>query len=306
MEKILVFGHKNPDTDTICSSIVMADLQKKLNGKEIIPCRLGNINEETNYALEYFNVEVPELLEKVEEQQDVILVDHNEFSQSVDGIENARIIEVVDHHRINNFQTAEPLFYYAQPVGCTSTMIYDMYKESNVKIPKNMAGLMLSAILSDTLLLTSPTTTESDRFAVSKLAKIAGVDVEKYGIEMLKAASSIEGMSVNDLIKSDFKSFVVNDKNLGIGQVMTLDFETINKNIDEFVNNLDEMVHNDFNIVCIFVTDIIKNGSYVIYSSNAGDIIKDAFGLDEVFEGVFIPNIVSRKKQILPLVEKNM
>ncbi len=234
------------------------------------------------------------------EKQKVILVDHNNLAQSVEGIEEADILEIIDHHNLGAIGTNVPINFRSKPVGCTSTMIYDMYKESNVKIPKNMAGLMLSAILSDTLLLTSPTTTESDRFAVSKLAKIASVDVEKYGIEMLKAASSIEGMSVNDLIKSDFKSFVVNDKNLGIGQVMTLDFETINKNIDEFVNNLDEMVHNDFNIVCIFVTDIIKNGSYVIYSSNAGDIIKDAFGLDEVFEGVFIPNIVSRKKQILP------
>ena len=234
------------------------------------------------------------------EKQKVILVDHNNLAQSVEGIEEADILEIIDHHNLGAIGTNVPINFRSKPVGCTSTMIYDMFKESNVKIPKNMAGLMLSAILSDTLLLTSPTTTESDRFAVSKLAKIAGVDVEKYGIEMLKAASSIEGMSVNDLIKSDFKSFVVNDKNLGIGQVMTLDFETINKNIDEFVNNLDEMVHNDFNTVCIFVTDIIKNGSYVIYSSNAGDIIKDAFGLDEVFEGVFIPNIVSRKKQILP------
>ncbi len=163
MEKILVFGHKNPDTDAICSSLVMADLQTKIRGEEVISCRLGNLNEETKYALNYFKVEEPKLIEKVDEGQRVILVDHNEFTQSVEGIEKAKIEAVVDHHRINNFKTSEPLFYYAQPVGCTSTVLFELYNTNNIKIEQQIAGLMLSAIISDTLLLKSPTTTDKDK-----------------------------------------------------------------------------------------------------------------------------------------------
>ncbi len=236
------------------------------------------------------------------EKQKVILVDHNNLAQSVDGIEEADILEIIDHHNLGAIGTSVPINFRSKPVGCTSTMIYDMYKEAKVSIPKDIAGLMLSAILSDTLLLTSPTTTEDDKFAAVKLANIAKVDMDKYGLEMLKAASSIEGMSVEDLIKSDFKSFVVGNKNLGIGQVMTLDFENIKNNMDEFVNKLDEMVDTNYNVVVIFITDIIKKGSYVIYNRKSETVIADSFGLKNVYEGVFIPKIVSRKKQILPSI----
>ncbi len=236
------------------------------------------------------------------EKQKVILVDHNNLAQSVDGIEEADILEIIDHHNLGAIGTSVPINFRSKPVGCTSTMIYDMYKEAKVSIPQDIAGLMLSAILSDTLLLTSPTTTEDDKFAAVKLANIAKVDMDKYGLEMLKAASSIEGMSVEDLIKSDFKSFVVGNKNLGIGQVMTLDFENIKNNMDEFVNKLDEMVDTNYNVVVIFITDIIKKGSYVIYNRKSETVIADSFGLKNVYEGVFIPKIVSRKKQILPSI----
>ena len=127
MEEILVFGHKSPDTDSICSSIIMANLQSKVRKENVIACRLGELNEETKYALNYFKVEEPKLIEKVEEGQKVILVDHNEFAQSVEGIENAKIDTVVDHHRINDFKTSEPLFYFAQPVGCTATLLFELY-----------------------------------------------------------------------------------------------------------------------------------------------------------------------------------
>ena len=134
MSKILVFGHKNPDTDTIMSSIAMANLEIIMEEKDITPCRLGNINKETEYALKYFDVKEPELLNEIEQGQKVILVDHNEFSQSVKGIEEAQIIRVVDHHKISDFKTSEPLYYTAMPVGCTATIIYDMYKINNIEI----------------------------------------------------------------------------------------------------------------------------------------------------------------------------
>ena len=232
------------------------------------------------------------------EKQKVILVDHNNLAQSVDGIEEANILEIIDHHNLGAIGTNVPINFRSRPVGCTSTMIYDMFIENKINIPKEIGGLMLSAILSDTLLLTSPTTTDDDRFAAVKLASIAQVDLDKYGLEMIKAASSIEGMSVRDLIKSDFKNYVVGSKTLGIGQVMTLDFEKIKENMDEYVNVLNEMADNNYSVVVIFITDIIKNGSYVIYNSEASEVIEDAFGLKDVYEGVFLPKMVSRKKQI--------
>ncbi len=236
------------------------------------------------------------------DKQKVILVDHNNLAQSVDGIEEADILEIIDHHNLGAIGTNVPINFRSKPVGCTSTMLYEMYLEAKVNIPKEIAGLMLSAILSDTLLLTSPTTTEDDRFAAVKLASIAKVDIDKYGLEMIKAASSIDGMSVRDLIKSDFKNYVVGTKTLGIGQVMTLDFDKIKENMDEYVDVLNEMVDTNYSVVVMFITDIIKNGSYIIYNTKAKDVIEDGFGLKDTYEGVFIPKVVSRKKQILPSI----
>ena len=234
------------------------------------------------------------------EKQKVVLVDHNNFAQSVDGLDEADILEIIDHHNIGDIGTSLPINFRSRPVGCTATMIYDMYKEQKVSIPKNMAGLMLSAILSDTLLLTSPTTTEDDKFVAVKLASIAKVDIDTYGYEMLKASSSIEGKSVEELIKTDFKSYVVGDKLLGISQIMTMDIETVEKNIDEFIAKLNEMVTLNYSIVTIFITDVIKNGSYVLYNDAAAGIIQDSFGLKHIHQCMFLPKIVSRKKQIQP------
>ena len=234
------------------------------------------------------------------EKQKVILIDHNNFAQSVDGLDEADILEIIDHHNLGALGTTLPINFRSKPVGCTSTMIYDMYKEAKVTIPKDIAGLMLSAILSDTLLLTSPTTTEDDRFAAIKLASIAKLDIDKYGIEMLKAASSIEGKTVEELIKTDFKSYVVGDKLLGISQIMTMDIEAIENNKEEYIAKLNEMVSLNYTIVTIFITDIIKNGSYVLYNDAAANIIKDSFGLKSIHQGMFLPKIVSRKKQIQP------
>ena len=232
------------------------------------------------------------------EKQKVILIDHNNFAQSVDGLDEADILEIIDHHNLGAMGTSLPINFRSKPVGCTSTMIYEMYKEAKVTIPRDMAGLMLSAILSDTLLLTSPTTTEDDRFAAVKLASIAKVDIDKYGIEMLKAASSIEGKTVEELIKTDFKSYVVGDKLLGISQVMTMDIDAIENNKEKYIAKLNEMVSLNYTIVTIFITDIIRNGSYVLYNDAAANIIKDSFGLKSIHQGMFLPKIVSRKKQI--------
>lgn len=305
MEEMIVFGHKSPDTDTICSAIVMSDLQGKL-GKKVKAVRLGELNKETEYALKYLNVEKPEIISEVENGQEVILVDHNEFSQSANNIENAKIKMVVDHHRICDFQTAEPLYYRAEPVGCTCTILYKLYKENNVEISEKMAGLMLSAIISDTLLLKSPTKTDEDEKAVKELAQIANLDYQTYGLEMLKAGTDLSDFSAKELIGLDCKECALSDKKAKIAQVNTADIndmmtrkaeieETMKKDIEE--NGLDLFV--------FVITDIINSNSQAIVLGKETAIFEKGFNKKLEDNTAFLPGVVSRKKQILPVLQEN-
>ena len=305
MEEVIVFGHKSPDTDTICSAIVMADLQTKIRGKKVTPCRLGEINEETKFALKKFNAEAPKFIEKVEEGQKVILVDHNEFSQSVEGIENAKIEAVVDHHRINNFETSEPLFYYAQPVGCTSTILFELYSSNNIEIPAHMAGLMLSANISDTLLLKSPTTTEKDKKALEALAKIADVDVNIYGLEMLKAGTNLDKYTEDELIRLDAKKIEKEDIKYVIAQVNTVSIPDILKRKEKIEQEINkEILAKGLSLFVFVITDIINSNSEAIVLGDRTDVIAKSY---EIKDNIAVmPGVVSRKKQVLPLVEKNM
>ena len=226
MDKILIFGHKNPDTDSICSSIIMENLVKKfnVNAKAV---RLGNINKETEYVLKYLKIEAPELIEKVEEGQNVILVDHNESAQSVDGRDEAKVLAVVDHHRIADFKTIEPLYYLAKPYGCTATILFEQYKQNGIEIDKTIGTLMLSAIISDTLLLKSPTCTEKDKEAVKELENITGLKSSEYGLEMLKAGTDLSTYSSTEVINLDAKEFTADTKKFVVAQVNTADIDDV-------------------------------------------------------------------------------
>ena len=305
MDKILIFGHKSPDTDSICSSLVMADLQKKLGKEDVIACRLGEINEETKYALKHIGVDEPKYIEEIEQGQPVILVDHNEFSQSVKGIENAKIVAVVDHHRRNNFETSEPLFYYAQPVGCTSTLLFELYKSNNLEIEPQIAGLMLSAIISDTLLLKSPTTTEKDKKVVTELAKIANIDIEKYGLEMLKAGTDLDRYTEEELIHLDAKKIEKEDIKYVIAQVNTVSIPDVLKRKEKIEQEINkEILAKGLSLFVFVITDIINSNSEAIVLGDRTDAISNTY---EIKNNIAImPGVVSRKKQILPLVEKNM
>ena len=305
MEKILVIGHKNPDTDSICSSLAMANLQSKIRGEEVISCRLGEINEETKYALNYFKVEAPKLIEKVDEGQEVILVDHNEFTQSVEGIEKAKILAVVDHHRINNFQTSEPLFYYAQPVGCTATVLFELYKSNDVDIEPQIARLMLSAIISDTLLLKSPTTTDKDKKAVEELAKLANVDISKYGLEMLKAGTNLDKYTEEELINLDAKSMEKDGIKYIIAQVNTVSIPDVLKRKEKIEQEINkEITSKGLSLFVFVITDIVNSNSTAIALGDRTDAISKTYEIkDNLAE---MPGVVSRKKQVLPLVEKNI
>lgn len=305
MEKMLIFGHKSPDTDTICSAIVMENLQRKL-GKEVEAVRLGNLNKETEYVLNYLGVNAPRMLEKVEDGQEVILVDHNEFSQSVDNIENAKIKMVVDHHRICDFQTSEPLYYRAEPVGCTCTILYKLYKENNVEIDKKIASLMMSAIISDTLLLKSPTKTVEDENAVKELEKISGLNAQVYGLDMLKAGTDLSGFTADELISLDCKVCALKDKNAKVAQVNTADINDMMNRKEEIEQAINaDIEKNNLDLFVFAITDIINSNSQAIVLGKNTDIFEKGFNKKLEDNTAFLPGVVSRKKQILPVLQEN-
>lgn len=246
-------------------------------------------------------IRITEIVKK--NNKEVILVDHQEKDQSVTGLDEANILEIVDHHKIGNINTNNPINFRNMTVGSTNTILYYMYDENNIKIPKDIAGLMLSGILSDTLCLQSPTTTDIDRKVVESLASIAEVNYEKYATNMFKAGTSLEGLTKEEVIKSDFKSFPVGDKKFAIGQVFTLDVDRIFEELNEYIEKLEEVNSKEgymFTIICI--TDILKNGSYVIYTKEAKKVLENVYNAQDIKQGYYVDGLVSRKKQILPAV----
>lgn len=234
-------------------------------------------------------------------RQKVILVDHNNYEQSAIGLDEADILEIIDHHNIGSIGTNMPINFRNMPVGSTNTILYKLYLENNIDIPKDIAGLMLSGILSDTLILSSPTTTDLDKEAVLVLSKIAEVDYNEYGLDMLKAGSSLKGKTYEEVLYTDYKTYPVGDKRIGLGQLSTTNPDEILEVMNDYVDLLNEVADaNDYYLVCLFVTDIISKGSYVLYSKRAEDILRKVYKNDQLTEGTFLEGVVSRKKQILP------
>ena len=233
----------------------------------------------------------------------VILVDHNEPLQSADGIEEAEILEIIDHHNLGSITTKSPVNVRNMAVGSTCTIITLLFEERKVEIPKSIAGVLLSGILSDTLILRSPTATRFDKEAVEKLSSIAEVDYQDYGMKLLKAGTSLDGMEPADVLFNDYKIFTINDKSFSIGQFFTMNFQDIEKDIDKYIETLNQTAEaNHFEMVCLYVTDIIKNGSYVLFNEKAKNYIEVLYGIENPKEGIFIEGCISRKKNIVPLV----
>lgn len=244
------------------------------------------------------------------EKDKVILVDHNELKQSAEGIEEAEILEIVDHHNISDINTNTPINFRNMAVGSVNTIIYYLFKENNIDIPNNIAGLMISGIISDTVLLNSPTTTFYDRFVIEELSKQINIDFNEFGMNLLKSGMDITGCSIDDVIYKDYKTYSIGDNKFSIGQVLTVDFNDFVDKIDLYVSELEQIsIKNNFKLVAFFITNIITKSSYVLYNKDAEEVIKIAFGLDSVYEGVEIEGILSRKKQIVPNImdtlEKN-
>jgi len=230
----------------------------------------------------------------------VVLVDHNESKQSVDGLDEAEILEIIDHHNISDINTTKPINFRNMSVGSVNTIIYYMYKENNIEIPFEIAGLMMSGIISDTVLLNSPTTTYNDEIVLKDLSKQLNIDYKEYGMELLKSGMSIKGESLEEIIYRDFKSYNVNNYKFGIGQVLTVDYSDFN-NIDDYVKELDKISnYNGYKVVALYITNIISKNSMIIYNNSAKEIISDAYNIDNIHEGIIVDGILSRKKQIVP------
>lgn len=301
---VKIFGHQNPDTDTITSAIVLADIETKLGG-DVVATRLGEVSAETQFALDQFNVGAPELIEGVGEGDDVILVDHNEFQQSAENIGQANILKVVDHHRIANFQTESPLFYRAEPVGCTATILHKMYKENDLEISREMAGLMLSAIISDTLLYKSPTTTDEDVAAGAALQKIAEVDPDGYGIEMLKAGASTKEKSAEALITGDAKTFDMGPKTTRIAQINVVDVNEVLERKSELTAAVEKEIEAEgYDLFVLVITNILESDSTVIALGSEAGVIEKAFDVPLDENTALLEGVVSRKKQVVPNITK--
>ncbi len=246
-------------------------------------------------------IRITEITDK--KRKKVILVDHNEFEQSVEGLDEAEIIEIVDHHKIGSISTKNPINFRNMSVGSTNTIVYQMYKENMINIPKGIAGLMLAGILSDTLSLTSPTTTDVDKEVVLELSNILNIDYQEFALKMFKAGTSLQGKTVEDIVNADIKAFNSDDLTFAVSQVFTLDIDSVFEKKQEYIDYINVLAKNrDYRLVVLVITDIIRNGSYLLYTDDAGDIISDSFNFMDVEQGIYVDGVVSRKKQIVPAI----
>jgi len=303
MGTTLIFGHKNPDTDSICSALAYADLKTTI-GADVEAVRLGSVSGETQFALNAFETPAPRLVESVAaEATHVILVDHNERQQSANDIDDVTISEVIDHHRIANFETAGPLYYRAEPVGCTSTIVFKMFKEAGVAVSPRIGGLMLSAIISDTLLLKSPTCTAEDIAAAHELSGVAGVDLQTYGLELLKAGASLRDRSIAQLIATDSKEFTMGGAKVEIAQVTAIDVDDVLSRQDDLESALHDVIAaKGLDLFLFVITDILNNDSVVVALGSRADAVETAYGVTLEGNRALLTGVVSRKLQIVPVL----
>lgn len=315
MAEIFVVGHKNPDTDSVCSAISLAHLwnEWKRNKKmekvmklelEAIPAVQGDLNAETKFVLEKFGFKNPQKLLDASEKK-IVLVDHTEKAQSLDNIDKGEIVAIVDHHKIGDITTPNPIFFLALPVGSTATVLKILYDKTGVEVPRNIAGIMLASILSDTVIFKSATTTEIDKKVAEELAEIAGIDdIVKFGIEVKAKLSEVKDLSAKEILMRDFKDFVMGGKRVGIGQIELLDLSLIENKKDEIYSELMKKKSEGYHSVFLMLTDIIKEGTELLVVTEEPEILEKAFGKKLEGRSVWLEKVMSRKKQVVPPLEK--
>jgi manganese-dependent inorganic pyrophosphatase len=303
-DNVYVVGHKSPDTDSVAAAISYANLKNQLGMPDIyVPAAAGEINSETKFVLEHFSVPVPETITDAKGKK-IILVDHNEVAQAVDNIKEADLMEVVDHHKIGDIQTGSPIFFHNEPVGSTATIISAMYDQYKVPISKEMAGVMISAILSDTVLFKSPTCTEKDKEQVAKLAKIIGEDYEQYGIAMLTAKSDISTKTSRDIVKGDYKQFDFAGTKAGVGQIEVMDLSVLLPRKKEILEDMEKVRKEEgLSFVLIMLTDVMKEASDLLFVGKPVDKFEKAFEGKMENSSIYKKGVLSRKKQVIPPLE---
>lgn len=300
-----VVGHKIPDSDSICSAIALSYLKSTL-GEETVPARLGELSPETLFILERFGFEQPELKTSYAGES-LYIVDHSDRVQGPDDIDDATILGIIDHHKLGDITTSAPLECWIRPVGCTNTIIKMMYDFHGVEIPKDIAGAMMCAILSDTVIFKSPTCTTADIKCVEALAEIAGIeDPKALGMEMFKVKSAVEGTPVRDLVLRDFKDFDMNGNLVGIGQLEVIDlsiFDEMKADLEADIAAL--KAEGNRHSVLLLLTDIMKEGSEVLVVSDNADLTEKAYGKASVDGKVWLDGVLSRKKQVVPPLQES-
>ncbi len=300
--EVYVVGHVKPDTDSVVSAIVVAEWARKEFGWDARPVMAGEPNPETEFVFKHFGMELPERIGNGE-GKDFFLVDHNEEKQRVEGMEVDRIHGILDHHKFS-FSNSRPIWITVRPVGSTATLAYGLCKDSGVELSRGMKGLVLSAILSDTVILRSPTTTDLDREIASELAEELGIDIERFGMEMFSAKSEVAKLSPRELITKDFKEFSFSGRKVGIGQVEVVDLSLVEQRFGEILEEMERMRGEGFHTVLLMVTDIVRQGSVLLCSSEEMERVEKAFGQFRNGISEFKEGMMSRKKQVVPEMEK--
>ncbi|MCK4619349.1 MAG: manganese-dependent inorganic pyrophosphatase [Desulfobacterales bacterium] len=301
---VYVYGHKNPDSDSVCAAIALADLKSKI-GVEAVPAVQGDLNPESNFILEKFGVSAPEIISSGAGKQ-VILVDHSDLAQSLDDLKDAEILGIVDHHKLGDVTTTNPLECWIWPVGCTCTVLKAMYGFFGVEIPKSIAGIMLCSILSDTVIFKSATCTDQDKEAADALAKIAGEsDLAALGMEMFKVKSAVEGTPARELVLRDYKDFDMSGNKVGIGQLEVVDLSILDSVKPALADDIKALkTEGGRHSVFLLLTDIMKEGSEMLIASDDESVVQKAFGTAPEGGKVWLEGVMSRKKQVVPNFEK--
>ncbi len=301
---IYVFGHKSPDSDAVCSAIALANL-KRQQGVDATPVSQEKINPETTFILNRYGFSAPEVMSSFAGKQ-IILVDFSDLSQGPEDLTKAEILGIVDHHKLGDVTTPNPLECWIWPVGCSSTVLKSMYDFYGVPIPKNIAGIMLCSILSDTVIFKSPTCTEQDQKAAAALAGIAGeTDLQALGMEMFKVKSAIVGTPIRELVMRDYKDFNMSGRKIGIGQLEVVDLSILNDVKAELAADIKVLkAEGNRHSVFLLLTDIIKEGSQLLVVSDEPEVVQKAFGTAPQNGEVWLPGVMSRKKQVVPPLEK--
>jgi len=300
---VYVFGHKSPDTDSVTAAIAYAELMKA-QGEDYVPVMQGKLNPETETVLKRFGFAAPEIMTDAAGKK-VALVDHSDLAQAPDNLTANDVVAVVDHHKIGDVTTNQPIFFCNMPVGCTCTVLKILYDVNGVAVAPKVAGLMLAAILSDTVNFKSPTCTPEDKKAVKELAAIAGVtDCDELFMEMLKAKSAVAGVPAMDLLHRDYKDFDMKGKKVGVGQLELATLEQVAEMRDALYNAMKEQKGGERHSVLLMLTDVVKEGTDLMVISDDPAMIETAFGAKLAGNSMWIDGMMSRKKQTIPNLQK--